>query len=433
MRILAILPGSGGSFYCQNCLRDMAVAAALRQRGHAVTLMPLYLPATASMPAPEDVPVFYGAVTLYLRHRYALLRHLPRAWFKPLDSWPVLRLAARFAGSTSASGLEDLTLSMLRGTDGRQADELQRVAEWIEALPADEKPEVIVLSNALLAGLATALKQAAQCPVLCWLQDEHVWTDALTPGLRDTVLRVMSADARVIDGFIAVSAAYAERMSKLLSLDPARIRVVFPGLDPTAYRLSDVSRQPATVGFLSRLSSEEGFDRFIDAFLLLRRDARFKGVRLAATGGPSSDKRFLKRQLKKLSSAGLLAEADISPQRFANDRFGFLAGLTLLCVPGSASPEAFGYYVIEAMAAGVPVVLPAQGAFPELVAAAGCGTLVKDAMPETLAQAWSALLSDPARLSRESELGRTAAATVFAQEASAVALEDALNRALARA
>jgi hypothetical protein len=67
MRILSILPGSGGSFYCQNCLRDTALAEALRARGHSVTLMPLYLPATASMSAPDEVPVFYGAVSLKRR------------------------------------------------------------------------------------------------------------------------------------------------------------------------------------------------------------------------------------------------------------------------------------------------------------------------------------------------------------------------------
>lgn len=430
MRVLAILPGSGGSFYCQNCLRDLAMAEALRQRGHTVTVMPLYLPASETQGQAHEVPVFYGAVTLYLRYRYAFLRRVPHAWFRPLDSWPVLRLAARFAGSTSASGLEDLTLSMLRGPDGQQADELRRVAEWVAALSVDEKPDVIVLSNALLAGLAKTLKQAAGCPVLCWLQDEHVWTDAMDPDLRDAVLRVMSIDARAIDGLIAVSGFYAERMAKLLALDGSCLHVVFPGLDSSAYRLTDVSHQPATVGFLSRLSTEEGFDCFVDAFLLLRRIPRFADVRLSATGGPSADKRFLKRQVKKLSEAGLLAEADISPHRFVNDRFGFLSELTLLCVPGGAAPEAFGYYAIEAMAAGVPVVLPAQGAFPEIIAAAGCGILVNDATPETLAQTWATLLDDPVRLRRESELSRAAAASVFSQEASAVAIEDALRHYL---
>ena len=426
MRILSILPGSGGSFYCQNCLRDIAVSEALRQRGHTVTLMPLYLPATAHTPAPDHVPVFYGAVTLYLRHKYAFLRRLPRAWFAPLDSWPVLRIAARMAGATSSAGLDDLTLSMLSGPEGRQADELHLVAEWIERLPPAEKPEVIVLSNALLSGLASTLKRAAHCPVVCWLQDEHVWTDAMDPGLRSAVLRVMSTDAFNIDRFIAVSAAYADRMAHTLALDRARLSVVFPGLDPAAYRPTDVTRRPATIGYLSRLSAEDGFDRFVDAFILLRRDPRFSEVRLAATGGPSSDKRFLVRQKKKLTEAGLLQDAQISSERFAQDRFGFLAELTLLSVPGGASPEAFGYYAIEAMAAGVPVVLPAQGAFPEIVAAAGCGVLTEDARPGTLAHAWADCLSDPTLLRRESELGRKAGRDSFSQSTAAAALEQVL-------
>lgn len=427
MRILSILPGSGGSFYCQNCLRDMALAEALRRRGHDVTLMPLYLPATAQAAAPDAVPVFYGAVSLYLRHRFAGLRRLPRAWFAPLDAWPILRLAARFSESTSASGLEDLTLSMLRGEEGRQAEELHRVAEWIAALPPHERPELIVLSNALLAGLARTLKRAARCPLVCWLQDEHIWLDAMDAALRAAALRVMAAHADAIDRFVAVSASYAERMSGWLALDGSRFRVVYPGLDPSLYRPADPTRRPAVIGFLSRLSAEEGFDRFVDAFLLLRRDPRCRDVRIAATGGPSADRRFLKRQHSKLAAAGALAQAEIAPDRFAHDRAGFLAGLTVLSVPGGPAPEAFGYYALEAMASGVPLVLPAHGAFPELAAKAGCGVLTPDTQPETLARAWAGLLTDPERLRREAACGLAAVRTHFSHEACAAAFERAVS------
>ena len=57
MNVLYILPGSGGSFYCQNCLRDAALAGALQGAGHQVTLLPLYLPATVAMPRPTEVLV----------------------------------------------------------------------------------------------------------------------------------------------------------------------------------------------------------------------------------------------------------------------------------------------------------------------------------------------------------------------------------------
>jgi glycosyltransferase involved in cell wall biosynthesis len=425
MKVLYVISGSGGSFYCQNCLRDTALADALRARGHAVTLLPLYLPASALAPRPTDAPVFYGAVSLYLRHRYAWLRRLPRAWFAPLDTWPVLRLAARCAGATSARGLDDLTLSLLLGRDGQQADELQLVADWLSALPAADRPDVLLLSNALLAGMAAELKRAARCPVACWLQDEHVWLDALAPEMRLAAWHALADSAREVDRFIAASAFYAERLSERLRLRPERVSVVFPGLDPDAYAAADVARRPPVVGFLSRLSEEEGFGRFVDAFLLLRRDPRFADARLAATGGPAPERGFLKRQLHKLADAGALASAAVSPDRFVRDRRGFLAELTLLCVPGTAH-EAFAYFAVEALAAGVPVVLPSLGAFPEIAAAAGCMTLTSDAQPETLARAWAALLSDPARLRQESARGRAAARSVFSQDAAAAALERAL-------
>ncbi len=430
MRVLYVQSGSGGSFYCQNCLRDMALAAALRARGHEVTLMPLYLPATALTPAPQDAPVFYGAVTLYLRHRYAWLRRLPRAWFAPLDSWPVLRVAARLAGSTSARGLEELTLSMLRGLEGGQAEELRLVTGWLEGLPEHARPEAVVLSNALLAGLAGALGRAARAPVVCWLQDEHVWIDAMRPELRAAVLRALADDAPAVDRFVAVSASYAGRMAREIGLDPARVSVVFPGLDPDAYRGADMARRPATVGFLSRLSAAEGFDRFVEAYLLLRRDPRFADVRLAATGGPSPDRGFLRRQVRRLRAAGAWRDCALSPDRFVGDRAGFLSELTLLTVPGSEH-EAFGYYAIEAMAAGVPVVLPAAGAFPEIAAAAGCGVRAPDAEPATLARVWAELLGDPERLRRESRLGRAAACGVFSQAVSAASWEAVLQEVVA--
>jgi glycosyltransferase involved in cell wall biosynthesis len=78
------------------------------------------------------------------------------------------------------------------------------------------------------------------------------------------------------------------------------------------------------------------------------------------------------------------------------------------------------------MAAGVPLVLPAHGAFPELADLARCGVLTPDAQPETLARAWAELLADPERLRRESERGLAAARTHFSHDACAAAFERAV-------
>ena len=376
-------------------------------------MLPLYLPATADTAAPGDIPVFYSAVTLYLRHKHRWMQKLPRSWFKPLDSWPVLKLAASFAGSTSASGLEDLTLSMLRGMEGQQAGELEMLSEWIHSLPQKEKPDVVILSNALLTGLAQRLKEAAKCPVLCWLQDEHVWTDAMHGSLKQAVIKSMRDNARHVDHFIAVSNYYRDIMGERLAVEKSGISVIYPAVNLSEYTLSNAGALPQKIGFLSRLSQEEGFDTFVDAFIELRKDPQFYNVKADATGGPSPDKKFLKRQRQKLKSAGVENDVEISLNRFAKDRFGFLSELTILSVPGGINPEAFGYYAIEALASGVPVVLPNQGAFPEFVTLDQGGILLSSTTPQSIAKTWSKLLRSDEQLKRLSANAQSCAKTTF--------------------
>src|SRR5438876_33858 len=74
---------------------------------------------------------------------------------------------------------------------------------------------------------------------------------------------------------------------------------------------------------------------------------------------------------------------------------GFLQGLSAFSVPATYG-ESFGLYVIEALAAGVPVVQPNHAAFPELIEATGGGVLCEPDDPHALAAALAELLRDPA-------------------------------------
>jgi len=409
MKIVQIIPGSGGAFYCQNCLRDLALVRALRQQGHDVLVVPLYLPLLSGEEAMATRPLFYSAIPLYLRDRLpGFDRWVPAAFRSMLDSLPVLRFAARMAGVTRADSLGDLTLSMLRGESGRQAVELERLVTWLRD-DASFSPDVICLSNALLLGMARQIKAALHKPVVCWLQDEHAWANDMEPDQSARVWQTLRERAQDVDGFVAVSRHYANQMQAVLSVASSSMCVIHPGVSSVSPDLG--KPHPRTVGFLSRLAASEGFGVFVDAFIELHRDTRFSDVRLKATGGPQNSL-FIRGQLRKLRAAGLADRVEIDPLAFRDNRTGFLDSLTLLSVPAPQG-EAFGIYLIEAMAAGVPVVQPPVGAYPEILAHANCGVLSADGSPASLARAWAELMNDPARLSDQAARGRQAVTSHF--------------------
>ena len=68
--------------------------------------------------------------------------------------------------------------------------------------------------------------------------------------------------------------------------------------------------------------------------------------------------------------------------------------------------EAFGLYLLEAMASGIPVVQPALGAFPEIIKKTGGGVTYQPNTPEALAEALSDLLGDHEKRAELSKAGK---------------------------
>ena len=76
-----------------------------------------------------------------------------------------------------------------------------------------------------------------------------------------------------------------------------------------------------------------------------------------------------------------------------DDRAMFFKRISVLSVPVRLG-EAFGLYLLESMASGVPVVQPALGAFPEIIEVSGGGITYKPNTPEKLAEALAGILND---------------------------------------
>ena len=190
MRVLQITPGTG-NFHCGSCLRDNALVAALRRMGHDVIMTPLYLPfVTDEVDSHHAQPLFFSGISVYLEQKSALFRHAPQ-WVHSLISRPaLLRKAAAMSGMTSAEDLGELTVSMLRGEEGKQSRELDRLIAWMSSQP---QFDVVCLSNVLLVGLARRLARELHLPVVCTLQGEDSFLDSLPPAQRQMAWATLAA------------------------------------------------------------------------------------------------------------------------------------------------------------------------------------------------------------------------------------------------
>ncbi len=394
MKIVQITPGSGDSFYCENCLRDQVLVTALRARGHEVVMVPLYLPLQKESPeAPTDVPIFFGGVNVYLQQKLGLFRKTPRWVDQFFDSPTLLSWASRKSGMTSARDLGETTLSMLKGEQGHQVKELDRLVDWLAR--HSKKPDIIILSNVLLGGLAAALKQRLGVPVVCLLQDEEGFVDGLEGQYAKTAWGLLQGCSPDIDAFVAVSRSYGHRIAPKLGLGDGRIHTLYQGIDTGAYQPADSPPDRPTIGFLSRMCPERGLDTLVETFIRLKRSPAHASCRLQITGGKSqTDEPFLKRIQNSLEQAGVSGDVFFSPEFLGEQRREWLRSLTVMCIP-ETEEVAYGLGAMEAMASGVPVVEPAIGVFPELIALTGGGVLVKENSPEAFADALAPLLIDP--------------------------------------
>lgn len=396
MNILQIIPGSGGSFYCGNCLRDDKFHLAMKKQGHDVTKIPMYLPLFSDEHDLNEMPVFYGAISIYLKQLYPIFRNAP-AWVdRLLNSRPMLKLAASMAGSTSAKGLEEMTVSMLMGDEGAQKEELNRMVSWMAEYL---KPDVIHLSNALLLGLAPKLREEfPNATLVCSLQDEDVWVDAMKDSFRDKIWNLMSTKSESIDGFIGVSDFYSEVSIQKMKISKKKVFTNHLGVDPNEYQFTPSNEKARNIGYISRMCEANGFDIMVDAFIELKKDADFEDVKLILTGGSTGDdKPILKQMRQKLKEAKLIEQVEFHEDFDGEGRHDFFSKVRMISVP-VRNGEAFGLYLLESMASGVPVVQPSLGAFPEIVEKSKGGIIYQKNTPEELAKALKALLIDEEKL-----------------------------------
>jgi glycosyltransferase involved in cell wall biosynthesis len=406
MNILSITAGAA-AMYCGSCLRDNALAAELIARGHRVRLLPIYTPTLTDEPnVSAGNPVLFGGVSVYLQQHVPLFRHTPPVLDRLWDSMPVLRAVSKRSVKTSPATLGALTVSMLRGEDGHQRKEVHKLIEWLRDEPL---PDLVNLPNSLLIALAAPLRRALGRPICCTLQGEDLFLEGLREPWKAQALELIRRQVANVDAFISISEYYVDPMADYLQIPRERIAVVPLGITLGGY--DDIPRAYAstfTIGYFARVAPEKGLEELCRAYRLLRRERGMPAARLEVAGYLAAEHQpYLARIQREMADAGLGEEFRYHGALDREQKIRFLRGLDVLSVPGSF-PDPKGLYLLEAMAAGVPVVQPRRGAYPEVIDRTG-GGLIVDSSSEALADGLLRLYSDRA-LARE--LGARGAAGV---------------------
>lgn len=391
MKIIQLTPGTG-NFHCGSCLRDVALVTELKALGHEVILVPLYLPFVADEEAAEDTPIFFGGINVYLEQKFSLFRKTPRWLTGLLDHPAILRLTARGGHMTSARELGEMMISMLKGEEGRQAKELDHLMDWMRS---EGPPDIVVLSNALLLGLANRIQTELGCPVVCTLQGEDSFIDTLPDDLAEQAWDLLIEKAAQVAALIPVSNWYGKEMQRRTGLPADLFHAVPNGVDFDDYAVRAKLPAPPVIGYLARLCEFKGLATLVDAYIWLRKKELCATVpRLHLAGAKTAmDEEFLEAQKEKLRSAGLFEDVKIETNISAERKHAFFAELSVFSVPATYG-ESFGLYVVEAMAAGIPVVQPRHAAFPEIIEATGGGLLCDADDTEDLARHLALLIND---------------------------------------
>lgn len=254
------------------------------------------------------------------------------------------------------------------------------------------RPEVVHAHEPLVPGTGMFAVRSSQAPAVgtfhAYGDRSRLFTVA-APALRPVWRRL---DAR-----LAVSQAAASFVSSRFPGDP--LRVVPNGADVELF--ADAVPAPLPEGrrilFVNRLDPRKGFPVMVEAF---RRLAEARPDVVLVVAGDGRDRvavRDLPIEIRaRVVMLGNVVHAELPP---------YHAACQVFCAPATGR-ESFGIVLVEAMAAGLPVVASDIAGYREVVRDGVEGWLVPPGDPGALAQAVDRILDDPQAAETFARAGR---------------------------
>jgi glycosyltransferase involved in cell wall biosynthesis len=371
--------------------------------GISASAIPLYLPPDeTNIESGFDKEVFFGAISMFLREKVRFLRNMPSFMDKVFDSKPLLKIAARQAGATRTHGYEGLTLNMIEGGNAFRKDEIDRL---VEHLNKGGKPDIIHLSNALIIGIAKHIKKRINVRIVCSLLNEDDWIDEMDEPYRSMAWKMIAKEAQHIDSFVTPSNYFMNLFTARTGLKNTNINIVPLGFDPEFTMPEKNESYFPAIGFFARINYHNGFDKLVDAFIDIKTRNVLPGLTLNVCGGfTGDDKPYISSQMKKIREKGFQKSVKIFHEFHGENKMAFFRAVDVISVP-VRKYDGYGLYILEANSAGIPVVQPSTGAFPELLGKTGGGITYSPDTVEELSAALLRLLTDRKSINDFGEAG----------------------------
>lgn len=321
-----------------------------------------------------------------------------------------------------------------RGFARRLANHASLAASALAAAPAGGAADVLLVETPplLLAGAAVAYARAKRARLVLNVAD--LWPDsavemgtlsspraiAMARRLERGAYRRAAAIACPTEGIHAALRARPESASKATLIRPAvdlvRFSPAVAPVEPTA-----ANGQPLRVLYAGTVGLAHGLGTLLDAAAEVedRNDGdRSNGASaLAVTiAGDGAEAASLRARLAADGPAGVrmlgAVPAERVPSLYGESDVAVVMLRDLPLFEGALPTK-----LLEAMAAGRPVVLAARGEAARLVESERCGLVVPPEDPRALAAAFASLAADPQRRAALGAAGRRAAEREFGREA----------------
>ena len=241
--------------------------------------------------------------------------------------------------------------------------------------------------------------------------------DIFAPKPFEVSLGELIGGARAV---VTVSDFGVRFLAREISRECGENSPVYNGIDLGRFSRAEFTATPAAIVSVGRLIEKKGFSDLVEACRVLRERGLEFRCEIIGEGPLESALR------DQITAAGLTTVVVLTgplPQGEVSERLAAGTIFVLPCVAeAGGGMDNLPTVVMEAMAAGLPVVSTALGGVPEMVGHGITGLIVPERQPVALADALARILADQQFTRSLGEAGRQRAAELFAIDKSAGAL-----------